>query len=226
MVEDDPNTTKLITLYLTNAGYHVLSASDGHSGLELAREHEPVLVILDLMLPGLDGLSVCRMLRGESDAFVIMLTARATEHDKLTGLETGADDYMVKPFSPRELTARVRAVLRRAPEESLLRGVGEELAVGDLKLSVSRQELVRGGTLVRLTAVEFRLLLVLMREPGHVFTRTQLVEKVFGHNYDGFDRTIDVHILKLRRKIAGDEHSTDYIQTVYGVGYKLEARTK
>ncbi len=220
VVEDDPKTTQLIDLYLSNDGFEVITASDGRTGLDLAREHDPALVVLDLMLPGMDGLQLCRTLREESDPLIIMLTARSTEHDKLIGLNTGADDYVVKPFSPRELAARVRAVLRRHPEDSILRGPNRLTAAG-LTVDVARQSVTAGDENVALTAVEFRLLVTLMREPGQVFNRAQLVESVFGQNYDGFDRSIDVHILKLRRKIERQQPAHRYIRTVYGSGYKF-----
>lgn len=220
IVEDDPKTTHLLSLYLTHAGFQVYTAADGSEGLALSRSHRFDLVVLDLMLPTVDGLTVCRAIREEWDPRIIMLTARATERDILIGLEAGADDYVTKPFSPRELVARVQATVRRLPDASEPAGT-VDLTVGDLVLSARTQTVTQGGAVLHLTALEFRLLTLFMGAPGQVFTRTQLVVRVLGENYDGFDRSIDVHILKLRRKLsaaAGREH---HIETVYGVGYRL-----
>ena len=172
------------------------------------------------MLPGLDGLQVCRTLRNESDVPIIMLTAKTTEQDKLVGLDLGADDYVSKPFSPRELAARVRAVLRRTSEEALQRGPAE-VTQGELTVNFLRHEAFLAGKPLNLTPIEFSLLGVLVREPGRVFSRAQLIDKVLGYDYDGFDRTIDVHILNLRRKLEPDPSHPRYIKTVYGAGYKL-----
>lgn len=220
VVDDDAKTVELVKLYLNRDGYKVLVAYDGIEALRLARESHPDLVVLDLMLPGCDGLEVCRTLRNESDVPIIMLTARTTEDDKLAGLDLGADDYMTKPFSPKELAARVRAVLRRLPEETLQRGP-IEINHGELTLNFLKHEASLAGRLLRLTSIEFKLLGVLAREPGRVFSRGQLVEKVLGYDFDGFDRTMDVHILNLRRKLEPDPGHPKYIQTVYGAGYKF-----
>ncbi len=217
VVDDDVKTVELVKLYLVRDGYRVITAYDGVEALRLARECHPDLIVLDLMLPGIDGLEVCRTLRRESDVPIIMLTARTTDQDKLTGLGLGADDYITKPFSPRELAARVRAVLRRLPGE---RGP-EEIKRGDLVVNFLKYEASLGGKPLNLTTVEFKLLSVLVKEPGRVFSRSQLIEQAFGYDFEGFERTIDVHILNLRRKLEPDPSRARYIKTVYGAGYKF-----
>ena len=217
VVDDDVKTVELVKLYLERDGYRVLTAYDGVEALRLAREGHPDLIVLDLMLPGIDGLQVCRTLRQESDVPIIMLTAKTTDQDKLTGLGLGADDYVTKPFSPRELAARVRAVLRRLPGE---RGP-DRIQHGELTVDFTKYEAFLAGRPLNLTTVEFKLLGVLAREPGRVFSRAQLIEKARGYDFEGFDRTIDVHILNLRRKLEADPSHPRYIKTVYGAGYKL-----
>ena len=217
VVDDDAKTVELVRLYLNRDGYRVLTAYDGAEALRLARESHPDLIVLDLMLPGIDGLEICRTLRDESDVPIIMLTAMTTDQDRLTGLDLGADDYVTKPFSPRELAARVRAVLRRLPGE---RGP-EKIEHGKLTLNLLKYEAFLAGKPLNLTPVEFKLLGVLAKEPGRVFNRTQIIENAFGYDFDSFDRTIDVHILNLRRKIEKDPRHPKYIKTVYGAGYKL-----
>ena len=217
VVDDDVKTVELVKLYLNRDGYRVLTAYDGIEALRLARESHPDLIVLDLMLPGLDGLQVCQALRDESDVPIIMLTARTTDEDKLTGLGLGADDYVTKPFSPKELAARVRAVLRRLPGE---RGPAE-IKHGELTVDFNRHEASLDGRSLNLTPIEFKLLVVLAKEPGMVFSRAQLIEKALGYDFEGFDRTIDVHILNLRRKLEPDPRHPRYIKTVYGAGYKL-----
>jgi two-component system, OmpR family, alkaline phosphatase synthesis response regulator PhoP len=209
IVEDDPKTSASIEMYLRHEGYRTDVARTGDEGLARARQHVPDLVILDLMLPGKNGLEVCSALRVEWKTPIIMLTARSTEDDKLLGLETGADDYVTKPFSPRELVARVRAVLRRAEPVA-----EERLIAGDLSLDRETREVVVRGENVVLTAAEFRLLETLMRSPGRVFTRDELVE-------GGLDRTVDVHIKNLRRKLEVDRANPSRIVTVFGTGYKF-----
>jgi len=209
IVEDDAKTSASIEMYLRHEGYRTDVARTGDEGLARARQHAPDLVILDLMLPGKNGLEVCSALRTESKMPVIMLTARSTEDDKLIGLESGADDYVTKPFSPRELVARVRAVLRRAEPAD-----DAPLTAGDLVLDRAKHEVVVRGASVSLTAAEFRLLETLMRSPGRVFTRDELVE-------GGLDRTVDVHIKNLRRKLEVDRTNPARIVTVFGVGYKF-----
>ena len=217
VVDDDAKTVELVKLYLNRDGYRVLTAHDGIEALRLAREGHPDLIVLDLMLPGIDGLEVCRTLRDESDVPIIMLTAKTTDQDKLTGLDLGADDYVTKPFSPRELAARVRAVLRRIPGE---RGP-KEIKYGELTVNFLKHEASLFEKPLKLTTVEFKLLGILAKEPGRVFSRAELIEKALGYDFDGFDRTIDVHILNLRRKLERDPSHPKYIQTVYGAGYKL-----
>jgi two-component system alkaline phosphatase synthesis response regulator PhoP len=217
VVDDDVKTVELVKLYLNRDGYRVLTANDGNDALQIARESHPDLIVLDLMLPGMDGLEVCRILRTESDVPIIMLTALATDDDRLTGLDLGADDYVTKPFSPRELAARVRAVLRRIPGE---RGP-DKVEHGALTVNFLKHEAFLEGKPLNLTPIEFKVLGALVKEPGRVFSRAQIIEKALGDDFDGFDRTIDVHILKLRRKLEPDSHHPRYIKTIYGAGYKL-----
>jgi len=217
VVDDDAKTVELVKLYLKRDGYRVITAYDGVEALRLAREGHPDLIVLDLMLPGIDGLEICRTLRTESDVPVIMLTAKTTDQEKLVGLDLGADDYMTKPFSPRELAARVRAVLRRLPGE---RGPAE-IKHGELTVNFLKHEAFLKGKPLNLTTVEFKLLAALIKEPGRVFSRAQLIENALGHDFEGFDRTIDVHVLNLRRKLEPDPGHPRYIKTVYGAGYKL-----
>ena len=218
VVDDDRKTVDLIRLYLERDGYRVRTASDGRQALDAARHAAPDLVVLDLMLPEVDGLDVCRAMRRGSTVPIIMLTARATEEEKLAGLDLGADDYLTKPFSPRELVARVRAVLRRADGPDR----GEPITRhGDLTIDFGRHEVFRAGQAVPLTPREFRLLRVLAVNPGRVFTRFELIERAFGYDYAGLERTVDVHLSSLRRKIEPDPSQPVYVLTVYGVGYKF-----
>lgn len=217
VVDDDVKTVELVKLYLNRDGYRVITAYDGNEAMQMAREAHPDLIVLDLMLPGINGLEICRILRSESDVPIIMLTAMTTDQDRLTGLDLGADDYVTKPFSPRELAARVRAVLRRLPGE---RGP-EKIVHGALTVDYLKHEAFLNGKPLNLTPVEFKLLGTFIKEPGRVFSRAQIIEKALGYDFDGFDRTIDVHILKLRRKLEPDPRHPQYIKTVYGAGYKL-----
>lgn len=221
VVDDDKKIVDLVTLYLKRDGYSVLAAYDGREALDVARRKLPDLIVLDLMLPELDGVDVCRLLRAESRVPIIMLTARATDDDKLRGLDIGADDYVTKPFNPRELVARVRAVLRRAAPEEAPR---EDVRFGDLLVSFVRHEVTVGDRPVNLTPTEFRLLEALIREPGRAFTRSELLDRVFGYDYDGVERTIDVHVMNLRRKIEPNPAAPCYIVTVPGVGYRFAGR--
>lgn len=220
VADDDVKTVELVKLYLNRDGHKVLTAYDGIEALRLARESHPDLIVLDLMLPGIDGLGVCRALRHESDVPIIMLTAKTTEQDKLTGLDLGADDYVTKPFSPRELAARVRVVLRRLPGEAIHRGP-EEVRHDNLIVNFRKHEASLAGRPLHLTVMEFKLLGALVREPDTVFSREELIAKALGYDFQSFDRTIDVHILNLRRKIEPDPCHPRYIKTVYGVGYKF-----
>jgi len=217
VVDDDVKTVELVKLYLNRDGHKVLVAYDGVEALRLAREGHPDLIVLDLMLPGIDGLEICRTLRNESDVPIIMLTARTTDEDKLTGLGLGADDYVTKPFSPRELAARVRAVLRRLPGE---RGPAE-IKRGKLTVNFVKHKAFLAGKALNLSPTEFKLLGILAREPGRVFSRAQLIDEALGYDFVGFDRTVDVHILNLRRKVEPDPNHPEYIKTVYGVGYSF-----
>ena len=217
VVDDDVKTVELVKLYLNRDGYQVLTAYNGVEALRVARQGYPDLIVLDLMLPDVDGLEICRTLRRESAVPIIMLTARTTDQDKLTGLDLGADDYVTKPFSPKELVARVRAVLRRLPGE---RGP-EEIKAGKLNMNFATHEAWFAGRSLNLTGVEFKLLGILASEPGRVFSRTSLIEEALGYDFEGFDRTVDVHILNLRRKVELDPSHPRYIKTVYGVGYKF-----
>lgn len=222
VVDDDPKTVSSLRLYLEHAGFDVSVAADGRQALARARSRPPPdLVVLDLMLPHVDGLTVCRTLRGESDVPIIMLTARTTEEDRLEGLDLGADDYVPKPFSPRELVARVRAVLRRTPSGAL---DARPIRAGRLTIDPARREVKVGTRPVELTPREFRLLEVFARAPGRAFTREELVERAFGPDYEALDRTIDAHVMNLRRKIEPDPTHPIYIQTVFGVGYRFAGR--
>jgi DNA-binding response OmpR family regulator len=220
VVDDDRKTVDLIRLYLEKDGYRVLTAYDGRQALDLSRRREPGLIILDLMLPRVDGLDVCRILRSESKVPIIMLTAKTTEEDKLVGLDLGADDYVTKPFSPREMVARVRAVLRRVHTEE---DEGpDELVFGDMVVDFVRHEARIDGESIHLTPKEFRLLETMAKQPGRVFSRLELLEHAFGFDYGGFERTVDVHVMNLRKKIEPDPAQPTYIHTVYGLGYKFE----
>jgi len=222
VVDDDPKTVSSLRLYLEHAGFEVAAAADGRQALARARSNpSPDLIVLDLMLPHVDGLTVCRTLRGESDVPIILLTARTTEEDRLEGLDLGADDYVPKPFSPRELVARVRAVLRRTPAGLV---DARPIRAGRLTIDPARREVKVGTKPVELTPREFRLLEVLARAPGRAFTREELVERAFGPDYEALDRTIDAHVMNLRRKIEPDPAAPTYIQTVFGVGYRFAGR--
>ena len=219
VVDDQPDIVELVRAYLERAGFDVVSAADGEEALLLVRRRHPDLVILDLGLPGRDGLDVARQVRKDSDVPIIMLTARTEETDRVAGLELGADDYVPKPFSPRELVARVRAVLRRTEGA---RSQSDQVRVGDtLVLDVGRMETTVDGRRVELTATEFALLTHLARQPGRVFTRAQLLDAVHGVAVESYERAIDAHVKNIRRKIEPDPRSPRYLQTVYGVGYRL-----
>ncbi len=219
VVDDDRKIVDLVSLYLKRDGYAVLAAHDGQTALELARRKQPDLIILDLLLPELDGNDVCRLLRAESQVPIVMLTARSTDDDKLLGLDLGADDYVTKPFNPRELVARVRAVLRRtAPEPE----PAEDLVFGDLTISFVRHEVFLGGRAINLTPTEFRLLETLIRNPRRAFSRAELLDRTFGYDYEGVERTVDVHIMNLRRKIEPEPGRPRFIVTVAGIGYRFD----
>jgi two-component system alkaline phosphatase synthesis response regulator PhoP len=218
VVDDEARIVKLVRDYLERAGFDVIAAPDGEMALRLARRQQPDLIVLDLMLPGVDGLDVCRRLRRESGVPIIMLTARVEEADRIVGLELGADDYVTKPFSPGELVARVRATLRRANGQL---EPATKVRAGDVELNTAALTAEFAGRPVDLTPTEFQLLTTLVRQPGRIFSREQLLKAVHGIAFDGFDRSVDSHIKNLRRKIEPDPRLPRYIQTVYGVGYRF-----
>ncbi len=219
VVDDEPKIVKTARAYLENAGFRVVTAGDGQMALTVYRHERPALVILDLGLPGIDGLDVARALRRDSDVPIIMLTARVDETDKLIGLELGADDYVTKPFSPRELVARVRAVLRRTGGER--EQAPPPIVAGEIRIDLERRQVTVSGEAVELTPTEFDLLAVLARHPGRVFTRVELLDKVQGYTFEGYERTVDAHVKNLRQKIEPDPKQPQYVLTVYGVGYRF-----
>ena len=221
IIEDDHKAAELIRLYLEKDNYHVLITDDGYEGLEMARQQRPDLIVLDIMLPTLTGHDICRILRADqniADVPIIMLTAKSTEDDKLLGIGIGADDYVTKPFSPRELVARVQMVLRRTQRT---KAKDNEVKFGDLQVNFDRYEVLLEGKPISLTPKEFSLLKAMIQKPGHVFSRDDLMTKAFGFDYEGLARTVDVHVMKLRKKIETDISQPRYIQTVYGIGYKF-----
>jgi two-component system, OmpR family, alkaline phosphatase synthesis response regulator PhoP len=220
LVEDSERLQRHVGQGLREAGYAVDIAETGTQGLWMAKSVDYDVIVLDLMLPGVSGLDICREIRRESSAPIIMLTARTTEADKLIGLDLGADDYVTKPFSPRELLARIRAVLRRVPGTNDLGP--EEIVVGPLTLYPRRFQAEVNGKPIRLTPTEFNLIRCLAEAPGQVFSRPQLIEKAFGYDFEGFERNVDVHVTALRRKLEAS--GTRFIKTVYGLGYKLEVQ--
>ncbi len=215
VVDDEPNIVELARLYLKNEGYDVLAAADGRAAVAAVRQHSPDLVLLDIMLPGLDGWEVCKQVRQFSRVPIIMLTARGDDVDKIVGLELGADDYMVKPFNPREMVARVKAVLRRTDSG---RPATPLIEVGDVRVDTARHEVTVAGKPATLRAKEFDLLAYLMQHPGLALSREQLLNAVWGYDYYGDTRTVDVHVAHIRDKLAGSRVS---VETVWGVGYKL-----
>ncbi len=218
VVDDEPQLVKVVRGYLEQAGFRVVVAGDGQTALAQFKREKPDLVLLDLNLPGMDGLEVARKLRAASNVPIIMVTARVEETDRLIGLELGADDYVTKPFSPREVVARVRAVLRRA-EAGPARP--EVIRVADIVLDLTRHAVTRGGELLDLTPTEFNLLAALAGEPGRAFSRLQLLEAAQGDAFEGYERTLDAHIKNLRAKLERDPKKPEYILTVFGVGYKF-----
>lgn len=220
VVDDERSIVELVSFNLSKEGFQVVAAADGLEAVRLAREEKPDLIILDVMLPGLDGFEVCRILRKEMPVPILMLTARKEEVDRVVGLELGADDYVTKPFSPRELVARVRAILRRSARRPELE---EEkiLSAGELAVDLARRKVTVGNRMVDLTYTQFELLKHLMSNPGRVFSREALVERVWGYSYYGDVRTVDVHIRHLREKIEREPGSPQFIETVRGVGYRF-----
>lgn len=222
VVDDQPEIVTICRDYLEAAGFTVLAANTGPDGLAAARRHRPDLIVLDLLLPGMDGLDVCRTLRRESDTPIIMLTARVEESDKLIGLELGADDYITKPFSARELVARVRAVLRRAVGGS---ATAEMIHAGDLTLDRARYIVILPDRELQLTPSEFDILATLASQPGRIFSRAQLLTAVHGVTFASYERAIDSHIRNLRRKLRSPNSERQYVVTVHGVGYKFAEQT-
>ena len=217
VAEDDPKQAELLRRYLEREGHSVVTAHDGRVAIDEARRRRPDLLVLDVMMPRVDGLDVCRILRSESETPIIMVTARATEDDLLLGLDLGADDYLTKPYSPRELVARVRTILRRADRLSV---ADEPYRIGALTVDTARHEVWLGETHIEVTPAEFKNLACLCAEPGRPFPRQRLLEQAFGFDHYALDRTVDVHVMNLRRKIEIDPARPRYLLTVYGVGYK------
>lgn len=220
VVDDEAKIVRLVRSYLEQAGFTVVDAGDGQTALIQARREKPDLVVLDLGLPGIDGMEVARVLRREGNTPIIILTARIEDTDRIVGLELGADDYVTKPFNPRELVARVRAVLRRTGGGT---PAPEQLRAGDLLVDVGGHQVTLGGRPLDLTPTEFDLLAVLLQNPNRAFTRLELLDRVQGDAYEGYERTVDAHIKNLRAKLGDDPRHPRYIQTVFGVGYKLGA---
>jgi DNA-binding response OmpR family regulator len=218
VVEDETKIARTVRLYLEQAGFQVTMIHDGALAMPAFRHEQPDLIVLDLMLPNVDGLDICRQIRHTSNVPIIMFTARSEEADTLIGLELGADDYITKPFSPREVVARVRAVLRRAQGSAQPASI---MAAGDVQVDLDRHVATIGGTPIDLTPIEFNLLAAFVRQPGRAFTRLQLLEAVGDPAYDGYERTIDQHIKNLRAKLGDDARRPRHILTVYGVGYKF-----
>jgi DNA-binding response OmpR family regulator len=218
VVDDEKKIVDIVKAYLERDGYKVIVAYDGRLALQMARSESPELIVLDLMLPEVSGWDVCRSLRTESNVPIIMLTARDDDSDKIVGLELGADDYVIKPFNPKELVSRVRAVLRRSEGTAVKT---KRIEFADLSIDLERHEVKRGDRLVELTLTEFELLRVLAEAPGRVYSRMQLLEKVQGSAYEGYERTIDSHIKNLRKKVETDPERPKYVITVRGVGYKF-----
>ena len=220
VVDDEAQIRSIVRRYLEAEGFEVDEAADGESGLVKVRDLAPDLVVLDVMMPGIDGIEVLRRLRAESDVYVILVTARAEEVDKLIGLSVGADDYVTKPFSARELVARIKTVLRRARSTDVPRSA-ERLAIGGLVIDPQRREVTRDGAAVELTTLEFDLLHALAQSPGRVFSRRQLIERVWGWDFYGDERVVDVHIRALRKALGDNADEPHVIATVRGIGYKL-----
>ncbi len=223
IVEDDKAVLQLIRLYLAQAGYRILEAQDGVAGLRMALEESPDIVLLDLNLPGMDGIEVCKNVRSESDVPIIMVTARVEEGDRLTGLDLGADDYVSKPFSPRELVARVNAVLRRTQRNTEnQKETGNHLTAGAVVIDLDRRSATVLGTEIDLTPTEFRLLSYFIEGRGRTVSRDQIIENVFGYDFSGYDRTVDTHVSNLRKKLESANPEGQHLKTMYGVGYRFD----
>ena len=224
VIEDDKSVSQLIRLYLAEDGYRVLNAEDGLSGLKMATEESPDIVLLDLNLPGMDGIEVCRNIREKSDLPIIMVTARVEEDDRLDGLDMGADDYVSKPFSPRELVARVNAVIRRTSRANKKqKEIGEQFKLGDLVIDLSRRSASVRGAEVELTPTEFRLLAFFIESPNRTVSRQQIIDNVFGYDFSGYDRTVDTHVSNLRKKLDAANPDQKHLKTMYGFGYRFDA---
>ena len=219
VVDDEKKIVDIVKAYLERERYQVIVAYDGEEALDMAREQQPALLVLDLMLPGISGWDVCRILRKEADIPIIMLTARDEVTDKIVGLELGADDYVTKPFDPKELVSRVKSVLRRSQGSATYSAV---LKVGELSIDVEKRLARIAGEAVELTSTEFDLLKIMAQHPGRVYSRMKLLDEIQGDSYEGYERTIDSHIKNLRKKIEPDPNQPRHIITVYGVGYKLQ----
>ena len=223
IVEDDKAVLQLIRLYLAQAGYRILEAQDGVAGLRMALEESPDIVLLDLNLPGMDGIEVCKNVRSEPDVPIIMVTARVEEGDRLTGLDLGADDYVSKPFSPRELVARVNAVLRRTQRNTEnQKETGNHLTAGAVVIDLDRRSATVLGTEIDLTPTEFRLLSYFIEGRGRTVSRDQIIENVFGYDFSGYDRTVDTHVSNLRKKLESANPEGQHLKTMYGVGYRFD----
>lgn len=220
IVDDDTKLTKLLETYFAKDGYITWVAHEGNAAVKLIKEKKPDIIILDLMLPGIDGLEICRQVRREADIPILMLTARDEETDRLIGLEMGADDYVTKPFSPREVVARAKTILRRARRQAAP-VKHDTVSIGGLSLDLERHEVKRNGTVVDVTPTEFKILALLATNPGRVYSRLQMVEFIQEYAFEGYERTIDAHVKNLRRKMESNPKEPQYILTVYGVGYKF-----
>jgi len=218
VVDDEARIVQLARDYLEHAGFDVITATDGPSALMAVRARKPDLIVLDLGLPGMDGLDVTRTIRRDSDVPILMLTARDDELDRVLGLEIGADDYVTKPFSPRELVARIRAIFRRVDRQM---EPGDRIDVGAVSIDVPRMRVTAAGRSVELTPTEFQLLVALARQPGRIFTRSQLLDAIHGVAFESYERAVDAHVKNLRRKLEDDPGRPRYVQTVYGVGYRF-----
>ena len=222
VVDDEPRIVELAREYLEHAGFAVLTAGDGPSALMVARTRKPDAIVLDLGLPGMDGLDVARAIRRDSDVPIVMLTARDDELDRILGLEIGADDYVTKPFSPRELVARIRAILRRIDRQET---PGDRIEAAGVSIDMARMRVEEGGRTVELTPTEFQLLVALARQPGRILTRSQLLDAIHGLAFESYERAIDAHVKNLRRKLEPDPSRPRYVLTVYGVGYRFAEET-
>ena len=223
VVDDNEKIVEVLAAYLEGEGYRVLTAADGESARRLAKDHRPDLALLDIMLPGIDGIELTRLFQRQWDLPVILVTARTDEIDRLIGLEVGADDYISKPFSPREVVARVKAVLRRA-DRSAASEVSDVITLGELTIDPAARAVTRDGVPVELTRTEFDIVATMAAHPGRVYSRLQLLEIVSGDAFEGYERTIDAHVKNVRRKLGDDPRSPRFVHTVFGVGYKMEAR--